>query len=1088
MSEVASVPEHRVDLPSERTKGASSTRWHWLYLLANIPLVVAIFADPRYHTYLWGSLGLGSTVAIVVGVSKNRPARRAPWVLVAIAQLAFISGGITYDVLTKFPHENTRFPSFADAVHLTTYPLLAIGLFLLVRAQSRERNVGALLDSLIVTVGLALLSWIYLIEPYVRAPQLTFLTKAVSMAYPLGDILILYVIARLLLGGRRRNDSVMLLSAGGIGFLVSDSIYRWSHLHGNLSVGGPTALGFVAFFVLGGTAALHPSMREPTEKQPIRPLSPISLAAISVSTLVAPALLVARSILNPTVEDGALIGTVSALLFILVLLRITGLAQSRASLAQREHILRDLGERLLGTTELSEVVSVSLGAVAAILGDGPGTCLLTQLGDLGERVVGGIPAILVGCSVVLKQSDHAHGGLKVTFPKMPLPVVDSTHDWTQIALADVQGVRRQILISHKTDLSQDTLTILQAMAAPVSLALERMELSKILYERRSEAKFRSLVQNASDVILIVQADGRLSAETPSVFTVLGYVRETIETKTMSDLLHPDDAKAALALVESMMSGRHVGGTRAEWRVRHADGRWLVMEVTGSDLSADVNIAGVVLTLRDVTERRGLESELRHRAFHDGLTNLANRDLFNDRVGHALGRRERQATSVAVLLLDLDDFKLVNDTFGHGAGDELLIQVARRLAGLMRHGDTAARLGGDEFAICMEFDGSETDAVAALAERVLNVFGAPFAVANTDMHASATLGIASTRSNSGSNATDLLREADLALYAAKNAGKRTFRFYEPSLQQAVLMRVQERTELEHAVTHGELLVYYQPIVELHDGRIDGVEALVRWNHPERGILLPSEFIPIAEESGLIVPLGRWVLDQACADLSRWRRGNPSAHQLRMSVNVSPRQLHDLHFAKMVDEILVEHGLDPSLLTLEITESALLEGDDSVLLLLRTLQERGITLALDDFGTGYSSLSYLHQFPLGTLKIDRAFVRDMDKGNGMALLDTIVSMGRNLGLLGIAEGIELPSHVSELERLGCKYGQGFLFAHPLPADALEALLGQSLEIPGSSASMTKVSDAVLGHNGTGDVPSGPPHQSDDPEWRLLPLLPK
>ncbi len=1059
MSEVVSVPQHGVDPPSQDAEGASSTRWHWLYLLANVPLVVAIFADPRYHIYLWGSMGLCSTVAVVVGVVKNRPARGAPWVLVAMAQFAFISGGITYDFLTRFHHENNPFPSVADAFYLTAYPLLAIGLFLFVRAQSRERNVGALLDSLIVTLGLALLSWIYLIEPYIRAPQLTFLTKAVSMAYPLGDILILYILARLLLGAQRRNASVTLLLAGGIGFLISDSIHRWSNLHGDWSV-GPTSLGFVAFFVLGGTAALYPSISEPTEKISIRPLSPISLAAISVSTLVAPTLLVARAILDPKVDDAVLIGTVSAVLFILVILRITGLAQTRAVLAQREHILRDLGERLLGTTELSEVVSVSLGAVAAILGDDSGTCLLTQVGDLGERVVGGIPSILVGCSVVVKQSDHARGGLKVTFPKMPLPVVDSTHDWTQIALADVQGVRRQILISHKTDFSPDTLTILQAMAAPVSLALERMELSKILYERRSEAKFRSLVQNASDVILIVHADGRLSAETPSVFTVLGYGRETMATKTMSDLLHPDDVTEALALVESMMSGRHMGGTRAEWRVRHADGRWLVTEVTGSDLSADVNIAGVVLTLRDVTERRNLESELRHRAFHDGLTNLANRDLFNDRVAHALGRRERQDTWVAVLLLDLDDFKLVNDTFGHGAGDELLIQVGRRLTGIMRHGDTAARLGGDEFAICAEFDGSETDAVAALAERVLDVFEAPFAVEDTDLTASATVGIASTRSNSGSNATDLLREADLALYDAKNAGKRTFRFFEPRLQQAVLMRVQERTELEQAITRGELLLYYQPIVELSDGRIDGVEALVRWNHPERGVLLPSDFIPIAEESGLIVTLGRWVLDRACADLTRWRQNNPIAHQLHMSVNVSPRQLHDLHFAKMVDEILGQHGLDSSVLTLEITEGALLEGDDSVLLLLRTLQERGITLALDDFGTGYSSLSYLHQFPLGTLKIDRAFVRDMDTGNGMALLDTIVSMGRNLGLLGIAEGIEIPSQVSELERLGCKYGQGFLFAHPLPADELEALLGRAIAMPGSSATITDRPDYVLG----------------------------
>ncbi len=424
MSEAARVLERPLDPPSEPKGGASRIRWHWLYLVANVPLVAAIFALPRDHTYLWGAMGICSTLAIVVGVAKNKPARRAPWILIAIAQFAFITGGIAYDVLTKVLHENNPFPSIANVFYLVAYPVLAIGLFLMVRAQSRERNIGAVLDSLIVTVGLALLSWIYLIEPFVRAAQLTFLTKAVSMAYPLGDVVILYMLARLLLGGARRNTSVTLLSAAGIGFLTADSIYRWSQLQGNPTVGGRTALGVVAFFVLGATAALHPSMREVTEKQPSRPLSPTSLVAISVSTLVAPALLVVRSILNPRVDDGALIGTVSALLFILVMLRITGLAQNRAALAQREHILRDLGERLVGTTELNEVVSVSLSAVAAIVGDSSGACLLTQRGTEGERVVGAIPTILAGSSVVLQQSDQAHGGLKATFPKMPPGLID----------------------------------------------------------------------------------------------------------------------------------------------------------------------------------------------------------------------------------------------------------------------------------------------------------------------------------------------------------------------------------------------------------------------------------------------------------------------------------------------------------------------------------------------------------------------------------------------------------------------------------------------------------------------------------------
>ena len=384
---------------------------------------------------------------------KNRPSRRAPWSFVAIAQFAFVSGGITYDVLTRVLHESNPFPSIADVFYLATYPLLAIGLFLMVRAQSRERNVGALLDSLIVTVGLALLSWIYLIEPYVRASQLTLLTKAVSMAYPLGDILILYMLARLLLGGARRNTSVIAplsrrhrLPRRRLDLPMEPTprelVGRWAN--------GAGVRRLLRAWGDGCSPPVDAGGDRKTTEPPAQPHFAGRDQRVNASRPRSPG---GPLILNPTVDDGALIGTVSALLFILVMLRITGLAQSRAVLAQREHILRDLGERLLGTTELSEVVSVSLGAVAAIVGDRSGACLLTQLGDEGERVVGGSRTSSWAAVSSSNEADQAHGGLKVTFPKMPSPIIDSAHYWTQIALADVQGVRRQILISHKSDLS-----------------------------------------------------------------------------------------------------------------------------------------------------------------------------------------------------------------------------------------------------------------------------------------------------------------------------------------------------------------------------------------------------------------------------------------------------------------------------------------------------------------------------------------------------------------------------------------------------------------------------------------------------------
>jgi diguanylate cyclase (GGDEF)-like protein/PAS domain S-box-containing protein len=1027
----------------------------WQYVAANIPLVIAIFAFPRYHTFLWGSMGLGSTAAIVVGAFRNRPSRKSPWLIVALAQLAFITGDITYDVLTKFLHESNPFPSLADAFYLATYPLFAVGVFGMVRARRRERDVGALLDALVVTTALALVSWIYLIQPYVHAQHLTVFSKAVSIAYPLGDILILSMLARLLFAGQLRNVSIALLSTGGIGLLVADSIYGWIQLHGNWSVGGPTDLGWVVFYVLWGAAALHPSMRALTEKQPprYRQLSPMALVVLSTATLLAPGLNMGRRLAGANRGDIVLISSVAALMFVLVMLRLTGLARRQAVLAHREHVLREVGDRLLGTTELDAVFAVSVAAVEAIVGKAARACLITQVDGPDERVVKSWPSTLEASSVVVAQSATSSESADVRFPGgVTVGTIGYDTRWTAIPLAAVQGSSRRILVAHGDVLSFDTLAILEAVAAQISLAIERVELARALHERRGEARFRSLVQRASDVILVVRANGVLTAETPSVTSVLGYAPEAVAMMTVGELFHPDDTSQCLTLLESMMSGHRVG-VRAEWRVHHADGRWLVMEVIAEDLSDDVNVAGVALTLRDVTDRKRLEGELRHRAFHDDLTNLANRELFNDRAQNALSRSERQQTSVAVLLLDVDDFKLVNDTFGHAAGDELLVQVATRLTELLRDGDTAARLGGDEFAICAEFDGTRPADVTSLAQRVLAAFAEPFTVTDTEVNSSATVGIAVQAATSEHDAADLLRQADLALYAAKNAGKRTFRFFEPSLHDAVLKRLEHRSALERAITQGQLVVHYQPIVELTDGRIAGVEALVRWDHPERGTLPPSEFIPIAEESGLIISLGRWVLDQACADLSRWRTKVRDACEMGMSVNVSPRQLHAEDFVEMVDGILREHRLGPESLTLEITESALLEGDDAILFRLQALQQRGITLALDDFGTGYSSLSYLHQFPLSTIKIDRAFVRDMDIGNGMALLDTIVSMGRNLGLSEVAEGIELSSQASQLELLGCRYGQGFLFARPMPADALEALLERPVA---GVASVSPISD--------------------------------
>jgi diguanylate cyclase (GGDEF)-like protein/PAS domain S-box-containing protein len=871
---------------------------------------------------------------------------------------------------------------------------------------------------------------------------MSFLIKAVSIAYPLGDLLMLCIVVRVLAGRGVRNVALRFLIVGAVGMLAADCVYGWIQLNGNWMVGGPTYLGWVALYVLWGAAALHPSMRELTERQPRRSrhLSVATLAALSVATLVGPLLLVWRVMVDGQAKDAGMIAAATALEFVLVMTRLTGLARSQAVLARREHALRDFGDRLVAATELDEVLASAVVAVDAMIGASAKACLLTELEGSTERVIVSKPHGFNGLQVIVDDGSDA-SLTEVRFIGVR-PPAELANRWSSIPISERGGRRYRILVSHERPLPLDVVAILDSVAAQFVIALERVELAAALNQRRGEARFRSLIQNASDVIVVAQPGGRWTAETPSIEQVLGYSREVVETLDIGELLHPDDASQAMVLVEAMLSRSRSGPIRTEWRLRHADGRWLQMEVIANDLSRDPEVGGVVLTLRDVSDRRLLEEEIRHRAFHDSLTDLANRVLFNDRVEQALSRMHRQGMSVSVLFLDVDDFKLVNDTLGHAAGDELLVQIGARLTGCLREGDTAARLGGDEFAVCAESNATDPLDLTALATRILDTFKVPFLLHGTELAARVSIGV-STSTEHTRTAAEMLREADLALYAVKNAGKGTFRFFEPELHEEVLTRLERRTALEKAIKAGELRLHYQPIVRLTDRAIVGMEALVRWQHPVDGLVPPLDFIPLAEQTGLIVPLGDWVLNQACADLSRWQRSWRAAWGSvpQVSVNLSPRQFQSGHLLEVIDNALARHSIDPSSLTLEITENCFAEDSEEVRLCVQQLHDRGITLSLDDFGTGYSSLSYLRRFPLRSLKIDRSFVKAMGTSEGATLLDAIASMAQSLGLAVVAEGIEEETQARELLLLGCDEGQGFLFWRPMTAGAVDELLADA-----------------------------------------------
>jgi len=424
-----------------------------------------------------------------------------------------------------------------------------------------------------------------------------------------------------------------------------------------------------------------------------------------------------------------------------------------------------------------------------------------------------------------------------------------------------------------------------------------------------------------------------------------------------------------------------------------------------------------------------ERQLAHQALHDALTGLPNRVLFLDRVQHALARSPRTQTTVAVLFIDLDDFKGVNDTLGHGAGDELLRATAQRLRPLVRNSDTCARLGGDEFAIVLE-DAISVDAARVVAERMLGALRTTFALGRQNVFVGASVGIAMAGSND--TASELMRNADLAMYMAKTSGKHRSVVYEPSMHAAVTRRVELEQELRGAVERKEFILQFQPIVSLETGTVAGLEALVRWEHPVRGRVAPLEFIPIAEQSGVILELGRWIVNQACHACMEWEAASPTNSGVSVTVNVSGRELREASYVDDVRQALEQSGLPPHRLILEVTENILVANDQPTIERLRALKALGVLLAIDDFGTGYSSLAYLQQFPFDIIKIDKSFIDKLGvEGEESPLSGAVVSLGSALRLRTIAEGVETAGQYERLRQLGCLYGQGFLFAKPLPA---------------------------------------------------------
>jgi len=546
----------------------------------------------------------------------------------------------------------------------------------------------------------------------------------------------------------------------------------------------------------------------------------------------------------------------------------------------------------------------------------------------------------------------------------------------------------------------------------------------------------AIARNSSDAVVLLDAAGRIVGDTASIASVFGYAVDELRGEDAISAVVPDDrGEARETFGRCLLSPAKTFET--EVRVLRGDGRIVWAHLRVVNLLHDADVGAIVLNIHDITARKRAEDEIAHQAFHDALTGLANRALFFDRIEQALRRHARSGRDTAVLFLDLDGFKTVNDSLGHAAGDDMLRQVAHRLSRSVRDGDTVARLGGDEFGVLIEDSRDALREAQVVAERILETLSTPFTIAEHLLALSASIGIAG--GDAAATATSLVRDADVAMYRAKTSGKAQWLLYDSEMRTAAAERLRLATDLATALERDEFALVYQPVIELQTDRVVAFEALLRWHHPELGLVRPDRFIPLAEESGLIVPIGRWVLDQACKAASRWRREFPELSDLAIAVNVSGRQLTARSFVDDVTHALADAGLDPTALVLEITETSLVHDSLAAAARLHEVHALGIRLAIDDFGTGYSSLSYLRQFPFDILKIDQSYIEGIVERDGLpALVRAMLDLGRTLQLEVVAEGVEQEVQRDHLRLEHCDLAQGYLFAQPLTDVDAQALL--------------------------------------------------
>ena len=727
------------------------------------------------------------------------------------------------------------------------------------------------------------------------------------------------------------------------------------------------------------------------------------------------------------------------MLFLLVVARMAGLVRQEERVVARERALRHAGLALVGATGLDKIYAATMEAVQSLVGR-PVAVWVADVQEDGCRVVAasagthpetGVLDVL-GAAWIARRAASGCASLAEAPPELrtALGIAEDAVDEDDrlVTLAALRS-RRGAGVSSLRPSGRPT--------SPSSRPLSRRWARRSRWRCRARSSPRTCTAARARPDSVRSSPTRATSSrcsTPAARSATSARPSSGCSATRADELHgtnfltlvaPADRSRIAHILEP--SGAEVENHTLECNLIHRDGTALEFEIRHSNLIDDEHIRGIVLNSRDISERKTFERQLAHQAFHDSVTGLANRALFADRVAHALSRRSEERTPLGVMFIDLDDFKTINDSLGHPVGDSVLRQVGERLLGALRPTDTAARFGGDEFAVLLE-DIEGTQHAADIAERLKEAIERPVKAEGKELFVRASIGICLTRPGETASPEDLLRNADVAMYMAKRDIKGSYRMFEPAMHESVVERLELRADLQRAIDERQLEVHYQPVVRLDGGSVNGLEALLRWQHPTRGTISPMQFIPLAEETGLIIPIGRWVLREACKQGAALQKAVGGGQRLMMSVNLSVKQLQSDTIIADVESALAESALTPDNLVLEITESVMMADADLAVERLKALKTLGVRVALDDFGTGYSSLSYLDRFPIDVLKMDRSFLQAGKADSGLAA--AIVSLGETLQLQVVAEGIEMPEQLSSLLSLGCELGQGFLFAKAMP----------------------------------------------------------